>query len=185
MSHADTVITLSKSRRAWQLASLSLATVSIVLSISLLVVSNNTKIVLVPYSALTEKQPITINGEIGLDTAYLSLLSDADLALFLNWTPKTVESRLDQLKFRLSPSALAANLEALTKDAKFYKDQGVTQSFFPTEKKFEAPNKVIVKGFLNRSAGTKPISPVEATYVITYAQVGSGMYVINSLEASK
>ena len=181
----NTVINTAKAKKAWQFASVALAATSIILAISLVKTSSNTKIVVVPYSALHSKQPIKINGQPALDSTYISLLADADIALFLNWTPKTVEQRLDTIKFRLSPVAYAQNFETLKKNVKFYKENSISQVFFPVKKQFIPPNTVRVSGALNRFAGGKVLEPIDVTYSLSYEQTAEGIYVISSIKTEK
>lgn len=185
MSHANALIKTSKSKRSWQFVSFILAGISVILTFSLIKVSGNTKVVLIPYTALNENAPISVKGEIGLDSTYLSLLADGDISLFLNWTPKTIDARLSQLKNRLTTEAYANHVEELTKDAAYYKQQGITQTFFPVKKEYKAPNQIIITGHVNRSVGARIMTPVQTTYILSYKQTGSGLYALSSIEIEK
>ncbi|GAB6035433.1 TraE/TraK family type IV conjugative transfer system protein [Galenea microaerophila] len=182
MAHSSLLINTSKSKKAWQFSSIVLAVVCLFLGYALIKNSNNTKVVILPYSAINQNKPVSVTGKIKQDAAYLSLLADADLSLLLNWTPKTIDQRFELLKTRLSPLALSQNQQKLEKDIDFYKTNNISEVFFATKKSFQPPNKVIVSGVLTRFAGGKPLKPINAKYKLTYSHVTGGIYVIDSIE---
>ena len=175
----DSLIVASREKRAWQLAALLFAGISIVFAYFLINKHTDIPIAIVPHTVESSSGRITVKSSGVQDYDYISNLAVADIKLLTDWQPATIDTQYNRFLNRLTPEYFANQNVELIKQAKKYKGTTATQVFYPHKSYLEGDNVVGVKGNLVRWEGEKEVfrNPIE--FKIYYEYVGGKLYVAN------
>lgn len=169
--YTDSIANAFSEVRAWRTSALLLGALVIALVGLNIYQSANKPMVLVPYEFAANKTPVTVEttGEIaGTSEEYITNLALADLALVMNFTPDTVRTAHLRFLNRLTPDLSATQKSELSSQAERYRVESRSQSFYPSDTKLVAKNKVEVTGTVVQWTGDKEVLRAKTTYVVTY-----------------
>jgi hypothetical protein len=169
--YTDSIANAFSEVRAWRTSALLLGALVIALVGLNIYQSANKPMVLVPYEFAANKTPVTVEttGEIaGTSEEYITNLALADLALVMNFTPDTVRTAHLRFLNRLTPDLSATQKSELSSQAERYRAESRSQSFYPSDTKLVAKNKVEVTGTVVQWTGDKEVLRAKTTYVVTY-----------------
>jgi hypothetical protein len=169
--YIDSIANAFSEARAWRATTLLLGALVVALVALNIYQSANKPTVLVPYEFAANKTPVTVEttGEIaGTSEEYLTNLALADLALVMNFTPDTVRTAHLRFLNRLTPDLSATQRAELASQAERYRTESRSQSFYPSDTRLVAKNKVEVTGTVVQWTGDKEVLRAKTTYVVTY-----------------
>ncbi|WP_457569156.1 type IV conjugative transfer system protein TraE [Desulfurobacterium sp.] len=151
------------------------------LVVQLLKVSRDTRVILVP-PHLAQKVFVATDDA---SPAYLKEMADYVIYLATNYTPQTVESRLQAFMKYVAPEAYSdvqKQIKNIAEDSKFY---GKTQAFYPERFKIDKQQKKIeVTGRLLKFYMGKLASDETTTFILKY-RIRNGEFQVLSLYPKK
>ena len=175
--------------RAWKLATFTLAGLVVILTFALIHSARNASVILVPFELATsgKEMRIPLNGEIrGTSSEYVANMALSDLSLILNFTPDSVLTQHQRFLNRVTEDLYATSQGEMIAQAKDFKAQNVTQSFFPSDVTVSPDGSTAkVTGTQLRSMAGKEVMRSTLTYIVTYKVFKGYMHVADLRPESK
>ena len=179
--YAGAVQTSVRAVAAWRLACFVLAVAVVAIAAVAMHASGVQRTVLVPYGLYSANGSVKVEGRPDQDGQYLALLARADIATMLDWQPTTISTQLDVFLTRLSPAAYARYNLDLRNTATRYAQLNVSEAFYLQKVEYDAPDRIVLSGELDRYTGETRSTHTPATYTFHYTQA-NGVYAIDRVE---
>lgn len=166
--YLELLINASNQRNTWRSISMLLVVLAVALMWALVQTTKALPVRLVTYEMATGAAQIEVgpNGEGSKN--YLAHIGEADLKLFTDWMPETVEKRFMALSHRMTPQLHAQLFVSLKEDGAEYKKARFHQLFHVREKQVIGNDRVRIGGVLLRYAGEVEVMNQPVTYILDY-----------------
>lgn len=161
--------------RGWMFATVVFALIAAWLAIQLGAATANMPTRLVPYNFDTLDGPVEVTNEARSSEKYLTRLALADLQLYTDWTPQTVEDQFGRFQNRMAPSLYAKKGSALASRAEELADAEGSQSLF-VEDASASDGKVRIDGVLHEWQGQERVEDKRVRYELRYTFSGGTPY---------
>ncbi len=99
---------------------------------------------------------------------YLGHIAEADLKLYTDWQPDTVEKRFRALSKRMTPELHAQQFVQFNQEADNYKKARFSQVFYVRDKKAIGNDRIRIAGVLIRYAGELQVLNTPVVYIMDY-----------------
>lgn len=166
--YLEYLVNASNQRNTWRSISMLQLVLVVALLWALVQTTKSLPVRLITYEMATGANQIEVgpNGEGSKD--YLGHIAEADLKLFTDWMPDTVEKRFKSLTHRMTPELHAVQFVALGEEADNYKKARYHQVFHVRGKQSVGNDTVRLSGILLRYAGETEVLNVPVTYILQY-----------------
>lgn len=156
--------------RAWMLTAVVLTIISILLTITLVRVSNSMPVRLVSYEYLANNGYVTVKSD-GLSDAagYLESIAAADVTNYTTWSNKNANKQHARFVNRLSPALYNKIGKSILDTGDSKKETQEAQTFFIEETKINSTkNTVQVVGLLRMYQGIEVSKSTKMIYELEY-----------------
>lgn len=166
--YLELLINASNQRNTWRSISMLLLVLAVALLWALVQTTKALPVRLITYEMATGSNMIEVgpNGEGSKD--YLAHIAEADLKLFTDWMPDTVEKRFKGLSHRMTPELHAQLFISLNQEAETYKKARYHQVFHIRGKQAIGTDTIRLSGILLRYAGETEVMNQPVTYILQY-----------------
>lgn len=166
--YLELLINASNQRNTWRSISMLLVVLAVALMWALVQTTKALPVRLITYEMATGAAQIEVgpNGEGAKQ--YLAHIAEADLKLFTDWMPDTVEKRFKALSHRMTPQLHAQLFVTLQQEGLDYQKARYHQLFHSKGKQVIGNDQVRISGILLRYAGETEVMNQPVTYILEY-----------------